>query len=231
MEMVHSIDCQEIGPYAAYVCTHCCEQAAKLLYIGLAGRVVDGGGTFRKHGCHQNVCGAGDRSLVQKHIGTFEMLAFGFAAIEVEGPEMLVIGKFSPQINHTLDVGVHPAPSYFVASRLREKGVAETGQKRPHHHHGSPQTGTFAYKFLAVYIVFIQIGSLEDEGSLFKPLHLHSYVLKQKYEVLYIQDFRNIGDFNFLVGQEYGTDYFQGLILRSLGLYAAAQPVSSFYYK
>ena len=86
-------------------------------------------------------------------------------------------------------------------------------------------------KEIIFIIVFIQIVSLEDEGSLFKPLHLHSYVLKQKYEVLYIQNFRNIGDFNFLVGQEYGTDYFQGLILRSLGLYAAAQPVSSFYYK
>ena len=60
----HPFDVEEIGSHACNLCTHAVEHVAKLLQVGFAGGIVDGGLAFGHHGCHHDVGGSSYGGLI-----------------------------------------------------------------------------------------------------------------------------------------------------------------------
>ena len=69
MQMVNAHDGYEVAGYARDVGSHVVEQVAELLYIRFARRVIYRGRAFRHDSRHYDVGRAGDRSLIEEHVG------------------------------------------------------------------------------------------------------------------------------------------------------------------
>ena len=74
VQLVHSFDSQEVGGDTFYLGSHPVQHSAKLLHVGLAGGIVDGGLAFGKNGCHDNVGGSRYRCLVEQHVAAMQLL-------------------------------------------------------------------------------------------------------------------------------------------------------------
>ena len=65
VQLVYSFDSQEVGGDAFYLSSHPVQHSAKLLHVGFAGGVVDGGLAFGKDGCHYDIGCSRYRCLVE----------------------------------------------------------------------------------------------------------------------------------------------------------------------
>ena len=63
-----TLDGEQVRADAGDAGSHPREHEAELLDVGLAGRVVDGGGASGEHCCHDDVGRAGHGGLVQEHV-------------------------------------------------------------------------------------------------------------------------------------------------------------------
>ena len=73
VQLVYSFDSQEVGGDAFYLSSHPVQHSAKLLHVGFAGGVVDGGLAFGKDGCHYDIGSARYRCFVQQHIAALQL--------------------------------------------------------------------------------------------------------------------------------------------------------------
>ena len=75
VKALNPVDPEEVGAHAVNESAHAIEHLAKLLDIGLAGGVVDGGGASCEHCGHYNVGGTGDGSLFKEHVSACKATA------------------------------------------------------------------------------------------------------------------------------------------------------------
>ena len=224
VQRLHAMDAQQVGAHAVDIRTHAVEHLAKLLQVRLAGGVVDGGGAFGQHGGHHDVGRTGHGGFVQQHVSAYQAAFLR----EMERTARGVIVHPGTQLDHAVQVGVHPAPTDFVAAGLGEPGMAETAQQRPHDHHRAAELGAFLHEFLRLDVGGVHGIGLERVHALGQARHFNAHLLQQVDKILHIQDFRNVGDGYRLAGEQHGADHFQGLVLGALRGNAAGQLMSAF---
>ena len=222
----HALDGQEVRADAADACSHAVEHVAQLLQIGLTGGVVDGGGALGQHGSHDDVGRTGDRGLVEQHVAALQLAGGNLVDI----PLVDVLEACS-EVFESQEVGVQAAPSYLVAPRLGDHGLAEARQQRTDEQHAAPQGGTLAHKLVALQVVQVGLVGLEHILAVTEPGHFHANIPDQLYEIVHVANVGDIADANLLAGKQGGTDYLQGLVFGSLRNDGAAQRVSAFYDK
>ena len=151
----YSLDFQHIGANALNICTHGHQHPGQLLDIRFAGSIVDCGLPFRQNRSHENVCGTSDRCLIQKHIAAFKMVPLR------NMKEKRLLGRIiildCTEIHHSKNVGINPAASDFISSRLRKISPSETCQERTYNHHRATKLGTFCNKISTCNIFCINI--------------------------------------------------------------------------
>ena len=126
---------------------------------------------------------------------------------------------------------IHPMPADTVSARLREPSLAEPREQRAYHQDRTAQRCAFLHEIFAFNVFSINVIRLEAIYSPLDALYLDPHALQQVYQVLDIQNFRNIAYDNFLFGQKHCTDHFEGLILRSLRHDFAMELMAAFYYE
>ena len=224
VQLLDSMDGEQVAAYAFDVGAHSVEQAAELLHVWFAGGVVDGGVTVGQAGRHDDVGGAGDGGFVQKHIGTAQTLGGG----EVVGVDLGVVFVCSAEVHEAFDVGVHPAAADFVSARFWEPGFAEAGQERAADHHRAAERGAELDELGAAHVVAVEGGRLEGVFALFVTGYRYPHLLEEPDKVLHVQDFRNVGDAYRLVCEKHCAEDLQRLVLCTLRSDASAQPVPAF---
>ena len=113
VESGYACDSKQVRAYALYLCTHAVEHTAQLLYIGLTGGIVDSSGTLGEDGCHNDIRRTGYAGFIKQHIRATETLS-----AETVSAEVMVVGESSAKVEHTLEVGIQAAATYFVPSRF-----------------------------------------------------------------------------------------------------------------
>ena len=109
--------------------------------------------------------------------------------------------------------------------------MAETAQKRAHHHHAAAETGTLCHELLRLNVRSVHLIGLEGVGTLGVTGNLHAHIAQKLKEILDVQDFRDVGDFDRGRCKQHGTDYFQGFILCALRSDGTGQFVPAFDYE
>ena len=70
VQLLDTIDSQQVTTDAADICSHAVEHVAELLYIRFAGCIIDGCSAFSQCSSHNDIGGTGDGCLVKQHVGT-----------------------------------------------------------------------------------------------------------------------------------------------------------------
>ena len=148
MQSVDSLDSEKVGGDAADVRSHGIEHLTELLNIRLTGGVVDGGDTFREHGSHDDVGSAGDGSLVEEHVASFEVV--GLDLKHVAPLDALEVGT---EMMESQEVCVEASASYLVTTRLSHYGPVVSCEERSEHEHASSQRRAFFDKLIAFKII------------------------------------------------------------------------------
>ena len=224
VQFLHAGDGQKVGADAVYPGAHGRKQTAELLHVRLAGGVVDGGDTIGQHGRHHDVGGTCHRSLVQQHVATLETLG----SAEVVCPDYGIVLKRSAKADHAVQVRVNPAAADLIAARLGEEGAAETAEERAGQHDGAAQGRALAHELQAAHVLGIHLVRLEDVLASGEPADLYAHAFEHCDQVLDIEYLGDIGDPDFLRGQEDGADDLQGFVLGSLRDYLTAQFAATF---
>ena len=128
-------------------------------------------------------------------------------------------------------MGIHPASADLVTARLREVCLSETGKERADNHHGTTELRTLPDKVLTHDIVAVNLVRLECVHSLLMTGHLDSHAFQKKYQVLDVQNLRNVRNLYGFLSQKHRTDDLQRLILGALRPDSSAELISAFYYK
>ena len=166
-----SADGEEIGAYTPHAPAHCLKQARGLLHVGLAGGVVYGGSALGHYGGHYYVGRAGDRSLVEEHVGAAELIG-----LHLEKRGVGIVTEAGPEFFETYEVGVEAATAYLVAPRLGCVAASEACQKRPQHHYGATE---LRHVFLVIYtlhIVPVYAARLKRVRVSVDLLHIHPHL-------------------------------------------------------
>ena len=211
-EMADSLDGQPIACDALDLSPHRDQQSAELLHVRLAGGIVDRRRPLRQHCCHDDIGGAGHRGLLQEHILPMETL------LGTEGEELriLVVVKGGPQVDESLEVGIEASASDLISSRLGDRRLAEAREQRTYQQDRSPQLATLCEKLLRVGEVKIDVISLEAVGVLTLLRHFDAQIHHQTDEIHHVQDIRDVGDADLLVGEQSGGDDLESFVLSSL---------------
>ena len=135
------------------------------------------------------------------------------------------------EVHETEDVGIHPAAADLVSARLWEICSSETCEKRSDHHHRSTELGTLCHEIRTHYIVCIDFVSLEGIYSFLMSGHLHSHAFKKQYEILDVQNFRDVRYLHLLLCKKHRTDDLKRLVLGTLWPDGSAELMSAFYYE
>ena len=135
------------------------------------------------------------------------------------------------QVLEAEEVGVQPAAAYFVAPGLGHHRPAEAGEQRAYHEYAAAQRRTLAYELVALKVVEVDVAGAEGVFVLALALHADAHVYEQLYEVLHVEDVGYVLYPHLVAGQQRGANHLQGLVLRALRRYGAAQRVSAFDYE
>ena len=228
-QFLHSGDLQEVRSDTLDLCAHAHQHFAELLEIWFAGRIVDCSCTLRKSCSHENVSCTGHRCLVKKHVLSFKGLSFRHAEIECLSFCVVLLG--CTQVHETENVCIHASAADLVSTRLWEVCPSKTGKERTYHHHRTAKFCTSCHEIHTHDVISIDLVSLECISALLMTGHLHTHTLKKQNKISHIQNLRNIGNRNLLLGQKHCTDNLQRLILRSLWSDFTTKLMSSFYYE
>ena len=123
MQLVDTLDGQQVRSDATDLCTHLVQQMTELLQIGFAGCVVDGCSALGKDGCHHDVRSTRHRGLVEQHIGALQ--ALGGYLVDVTAWHMI---ECRTQFLETQKVGIEATTTYLIASWLGDHSLAHSCQ-------------------------------------------------------------------------------------------------------
>ena len=113
MQLLHTHDGEQIAGNATDLGTHRIEQMTELLDVWFTCSIVDGGGTFCQHRCHDDIGSTRNRSLIEEHIRALQMLC-----LDGEHLALVVADELRPKILESEEVGVQSAATNLVATRL-----------------------------------------------------------------------------------------------------------------
>ena len=202
VEFAHTLDGEEIGADALDVGTHTREHTAELLEIRLAGSIVDGGGAFGADGSHDDVGGAGDGSFVEQHIASREVTMGGLDAIEVA---FGVVGELGAESLEADEVGVETSTTDLVTTGLGQQGMSEARDKRTEEHYRTTQRHTATQIVVAFEVSHIDVVGAEAERAAFEVMYDDTHLAQELDEVEGVENLGDVGDGDFLTGEEYGT--------------------------
>ena len=183
----------------------------ELLDVWLTCRIVDGGGTFCQHRCHDDIGSTRNRSLIEQHIAALQLLGLNLIHIA-----LLIMHKTGTQVLESQEMGIKTATAYLVATRLGDGSLAASAKQGSKHEHAATKRRTLLDKLQTVEIVQVQLITLESIVMTAVLGNLDTNFLEQLNQVVHIQNIRHIGDAHRLIGKNGGTNHFQGLVLGSL---------------
>jgi hypothetical protein len=191
----------QVGPDAADPGTHAVEHEAKLLEIGFAGGVVDGGGAFGEYGGHDDVGGAGHRCFIQEHVAAFECggvdMEEVLAGVEVElGAELL----------EAEEMGIEAPAADLVASRFGEAGFAEAGEDGAKQHDRPAECGGLFAIFFRFKERGVDLCGVEPVGAGTELLDFAPEVANELDELIDVHNIGEVVDGDGLSRQEYSAD-------------------------
>ena len=114
MQRLHTLDKNAIRARPGDLRTHRVQHRTEILYMRLAGGVVELGHTLRKHGGHQNVLGGGDARLVQQNASARE------PARSLHGEDAAPCLDFGTQCGETLEMRIQTTMPNAIAPRRRK---------------------------------------------------------------------------------------------------------------
>lgn len=226
VERLYTVDSQQIGADTFDTCSHAVEHAAELPDVGFASGIVDGGGTLRQDGSHDDVRRTRDTRLIEQHV-----LARKLLCLKSVGCDGVVVGEGGTEVEHALEMGIQTAAAYLVPPRLGIDDLAETRQKRSDEHDRATQFGAFLKKEFAFQIVGIQFFGAKSILAFLQARDLHADGLEEVNQVIDIEDVGDVADNDLLAGEQSGTEDLQRLVFRPLRGDAAVEFVTSFYDK
>ena len=138
MQTFHSFNSQQIRCNTGNLRPHAVQHTTKLLQIRFTSCVINGRFALRQDRSHHNISRTGNRSFIQQHISTFQMLC-----ANTENTSFLIIIKTGSQLLNTDKVSVQTPTANLVTARLWNQSLSKTGNQRTNQHDWSTQTGTF----------------------------------------------------------------------------------------
>lgn len=226
-EFFHAFDGEEVGGDAADFRSHAVEHFAELLYVGLAGGVVDGGCSVCQHGGHDDVGRSRDGGFVEEHVAAFEPTF----REDVEGAGCFVVFEFCTQFLEPVEMRVEAAATDFVAAWAGDDGVAKAGNEGAKEEHTAAQARAALEKFLALEIVDVDVFGAEGDVAFLVAHGFHVHVFKETDEVVDIEDVGYVGNAHFFAGEDGGADDLQRFVFGTLRFDFAADAMAAFYYK
>ena len=129
---------------------------------------------------------------------------------------ILVVVKGGTQVDEALEVGIEASASDLISSRLGDRRLAEAREQRTDQQDRSPKLTTLCEKLFRVGEVQIDVISLEAVGILTLLRHLDAQIHHETDEIHHVQDIRDVGDADFLIGEQSCGDDLQSFVLSSL---------------
>ena len=74
MQSFNPFDGKQVAAYAANACPHAVKQSAKLLNVGFASSIIDGGCALSQHCGHDNVGRSCYRCLIKQHVTPLQLV-------------------------------------------------------------------------------------------------------------------------------------------------------------
>ena len=126
---------------------------------------------------------------------------------------------------------VHTPPSDSVTARFGEPCLSEPGEERTDHQNRTAQGCALLHEIFAFNVFSVNVIRLEAVFAMSQAFYLDSHAFQQAYQVLYIQDFRDIAYDDFFFCEKYRAYYLKSLVLRPLRDDFSVEFMSSLYYK
>ena len=205
--------------------THTREHTAELLEIRLAGSIVDGGGAFGADGSHDDVGGACDGGFVEQHVASLEAAVVGLDAIEMA---LGVVGELGAEALESDEVGVETATADLVTTGLGQEGMPEARDERTEEHDRTAQRLASTQVVVAFEVGDVDVVGAEAERAAVEMMDDDTHHAQELDEVEGVEDLGDVGDGDFLAGEEHCTKHFEGFVLGALGLDGATQAVATF---
>ena len=182
--------------------SHAIQHPAQLLQIRFTGCIVNRCHPFGQYSSHHNIGRTGHRSLIQQHISAFQLLG-----IDTKTTIHGIIFKRGTQFLNTQEVRIQTATSDFITTRFRNHCLSEASYQRAYQHHRTTQFRATVQEVITLQVSQIQIICLKSVGITSRLRDLHPHVTKQLYQVVHIQNVRNVFNSHFLICQQCGTKY------------------------
>ena len=225
-QALHTLNGQQIGSDARDFGTHPVQHPAQLLYIRFTGRIVNRGDSFGQHCRHNNIGRTCDRCLIQQHIRTFQLVSSN-----TKTTFRCIVIKRSTQFLNTQEMGIQTPATNLVTSRLGNHCFPKTGNQRTDQHDRATQFGAASQELIAFQVSQIQVIRLKRERITSCFCYFYAHITEQLYQVIDIQNIRNVSDNHFLVCQQRSTKHLQHFVLSPLRHNLPLQFVPSFDYK
>lgn len=103
----------------------------------------------------------------------------------------------------------------------------EASEQGTNHQHTAPEGRALLDEFGTAEIVEAQVVGLERIVVSTEFVDLYTYFLEEIYEVVGVEDIRDIVYYHLLVGEQRGAYHLQGLVFGALRRYGALQTVSA----
>ena len=145
--------------------------------------------------------------------------------------------EFRSEFLETEEVCVKTATAYLVTTGFGYHCFTHPGKQWTDHKYTAAQLCTLMHKLIALQIFKVELICLEGIGVLslltshFFSLNLHTDILQQLDEIVYIADIRDVMYRHFLIGKQSSTDYLQGLVFCSLRGNLTTKRSAAFYDK
>ena len=198
----YTFDGKQVRCNARNLGSHAIQHPAQLLQIRFTGCIVNRGHSFGQYSCHHNIGRTGHRSLIQQHISPFQLLGID-AKTTIHG----IIFKRSTQFLNTQEVRIQTATPDFITTRFRNHCLSEASYQRAYQHYRATQFRATAQEVITLQVSQVQIISLKSIRITSRLRNLHPHVAKQLYQVVHIQNVRNVFNSHFLICQQCGTKY------------------------
>src|SRR5690606_484845 len=217
---------QQVGADSGNLGAHPVQHFAQLLQIGFTGRIVYCGGSLGKDRGHDNIGRTGHRGLLKEHKGALK--GIGLHPIKVF---LFIVSKFCPEFDESFKMGIQSTSSDLVPSGFGNISFAKPGQQGSHQHDGAPQGAAVFLELGGLQVLQIYVLCLKGIASLPLLFNLNTEVDQKLDQFVDIHDVGNVVYDNFFLGEQYGTNNLQCLVLCSLGSDFSLQLVSPFYSK
>src|SRR5690606_6683821 len=195
-QAVYALDGEQVGADARDLGAHAVEHLAELLQVGLAGRVVDRGGSFGQHGGHHHVGRAREGCLIQQQVGAAKPR--GVYLVEIR---FRIVLKLGSQFLKTQKMRVQSPPPDFVAAGLGNGGFAKARQQGANNHDGSPQAASFVFELLGLKVIDVDVFGAKTVAVFRQSIYFHTQGAEQFNQLVDVLDVGDVAHYDFIFRQ------------------------------